>query len=155
MFYVANISLSKDIVGEGYNVTIDWTVANEASSPKTFNITLRRNATLVYTKQLTLEGADSAELSLAWDTEGFPYGTYMITIGLNETEYQCHDVVVTISGDVDGDRDVDIFDIVLMAGVYGDYIPPDWPLPPQDIDGDSDVDIFDIVIAAGNYGKSW
>ncbi|MDH5634852.1 MAG: hypothetical protein OEY30_03390, partial [Candidatus Bathyarchaeota archaeon] len=64
-------------------------------------------------------------------------------------------VFITIAGDVDGDRDVDIFDIVNMAMLYGQTLPPIWPLQPPDIDGDGDVDIFDIVIAASNYGKHW
>jgi hypothetical protein len=64
-------------------------------------------------------------------------------------------VFVTIAGDVDGDRDVDIFDIVRMATTYGQPVQPTWPRPPSDIDGDGDVDIFDIVAAASNYGKHW
>ena len=62
-------------------------------------------------------------------------------------------VFVTIGGDVDGDRDADIFDIVGMASVYG----VSQPNPRYDFscDVDRDIDIFDIVIAAGNYGKSW
>jgi parallel beta-helix repeat protein len=59
------------------------------------------------------------------------------------------------AGDVDGDRDVDIFDIVQMAGVYG----ADYPDPRYDrlcdVDLDGDIDIFDVVKAAVNYDKSW
>jgi len=63
-----------------------------------------------------------------------------------------------LKGDLDGDRDVDIFDIVLFAGAYGSYLGhPDYR-PEYDIDpppfGDGDVDIFDIVSAVGDYGKS-
>ncbi|MFQ6068248.1 MAG: hypothetical protein ACE5KD_01770, partial [Candidatus Bathyarchaeia archaeon] len=64
-------------------------------------------------------------------------------------------VFVTLAGDVDADRDVDIFDIVRMAGVYGKSKPDPQYDPDCDIDGDGDVDIYDIVIAAGNYGESW
>ena len=60
-----------------------------------------------------------------------------------------------IPGDVDADRDVDIFDIVKIAGVYGVSKPDPRYDPILDIDGDGDVDIFDIVAAAGNYGESW
>jgi hypothetical protein len=56
---------------------------------------------------------------------------------------------------VDSDRDVDIFDIVRMAGGYGAK-PPDILYDPTcDLDGDEDIDIFDIVAAAGHYGESW
>ena len=64
-------------------------------------------------------------------------------------------VTVTVSGDVDGDRDVDIFDIVAMASTYGyDEGDPEY-IPEHDIDSSGTIDIFDIVIAASNYGETW
>ena len=62
---------------------------------------------------------------------------------------------LTLTGDIDGDRDVDIFDIVRMAGVYGVRLPDPRYDPNADTDGDGDIDIFDIVAAAANYGKKW
>ena len=64
-------------------------------------------------------------------------------------------VFVTIPGDVDADRDVDIFDIVAMAGAYGSHAGDPAYNPNYDIDGDGDIDIFDIVAACGHYGESW
>ena len=62
-----------------------------------------------------------------------------------------HDIL----GDVDGDRDVDIFDIVKMAAIYGVAKPnPDYDRT-CDWDSDGDIDIFDIVTAAVNYGAIW
>lgn len=59
------------------------------------------------------------------------------------------------AGDVDSDQDVDIFDIVHMANVYGEEYPdPDYDRF-CDMDLDGDVDIFDLVRAAGNYGDHW
>jgi parallel beta-helix repeat protein len=55
-------------------------------------------------------------------------------------------------GDVDTDGDVDIFDIVIIAGAYGTTEEDPSYSSNADIDGDGDVDIFDVVIAAGNYG---
>ena len=64
-------------------------------------------------------------------------------------------IFITIPGDVDGSRLVDIFDIVMMAGIYGISQPNPEYDPNCDIDGDGDIDIYDIVAAAGNYGESW
>ncbi len=61
----------------------------------------------------------------------------------------------TYRGDVDGDRDVDIFDIVRIASVYGTKLPDPAFDPDCDMDSDGDIDIFDLVRAAGNYGESW
>ena len=60
-----------------------------------------------------------------------------------------------LTGDFDGDRDVDIFDIVVIAGVYGVSRPDPRYDESCDVDNDGDIDIFDIVAAAGNYGKSY
>jgi len=63
-----------------------------------------------------------------------------------------------LTGDLDGDRDVDIFDIVLIAGAYGSYpghpnYRPEYDVEPPPF-GDGDIDIFDIVSAVGNYGTN-
>jgi hypothetical protein len=58
-------------------------------------------------------------------------------------------------GDVDGDRDVDIYDIVAMAGAYGSEEGDPAYHPSYDLDADGDVDIVDITTAAGNYGQTW
>jgi hypothetical protein len=64
-------------------------------------------------------------------------------------------VLVTIAGDVDGDKDVDIYDIVSIATTYGIVTPDPLYKSNNDIDGDGDIDIYDVVAAAGNYGISW
>ncbi len=63
-----------------------------------------------------------------------------------------------LNGDFDEDRDVDIYDIVLLGGTYGSHLgDPDY-LAEYDLEpppfGDGDIDIYDVVIAAANYGKS-
>ncbi len=65
------------------------------------------------------------------------------------------EVFVTLPGDADGDRDVDIFDIVRMAGAYGINMPDSRYDPNSDWEGDGDVDIFDIVTATTHYGENW
>jgi hypothetical protein len=118
------------------------------------------------TQKVTLTGFKSTIITVTWTTTGWTKGNYTINgditpaSGETETSDNTLDdgwVFITIPGDVDGDRDVDIFDIVRMAGVYGIHIPPPDPRynPNCDIDGDGDIDIFDIVIAAGKYGHHW
>ena len=59
-----------------------------------------------------------------------------------------------LTGDVDYDFDVDIFDIVHIAGAYGtNFEDPNFK-PECDLDRDGDIDIFDVVRAARNYGES-
>ena len=58
-------------------------------------------------------------------------------------------------GDVDGDSDVDIFDILIIATGYGSNRGDPEYTEACDLDSDSKIDIFDIVIAATHYGESW
>jgi len=62
---------------------------------------------------------------------------------------------LTIAGDVDGDRDVDIYDIVTMGDRYGSLYIHQVFIIDCDINDDGRIDIYDIVIAAGKYGESW
>ena len=64
-------------------------------------------------------------------------------------------VFVTIPGDVDGNREVNIFDIVMIAGAYSTIEGDPSYNNNYDINGDSKIDIFDVVIGAGNYAEVW
>lgn len=83
---------------------------------------------------------------------------YNIDVNTQELLHACtYELIVAfpIEGDVDYDGDVDIFDIVTIAGAYGTEEGHPKYNAHCDIDGDGDIDIFDIVIACGHYGESW
>jgi len=158
------VSPSKSVVGTGFSFSINVTVENQGDFNETFSIIAYANTTIIGIQNVTLANGNSTTITIIWNTMNTSYGNYTISayitplvgeIDVSDNNFIDGWVFVTIPGDVDGDRDVDIFDIVSMAGVYGEVFPPVWPIPPPDIDGDGDVDIYDIVIAAGNYGKSW
>ncbi|MGD8505410.1 MAG: dockerin type I domain-containing protein [Candidatus Bathyarchaeota archaeon] len=67
------------------------------------------------------------------------------------------DIMVTIPGDVNGDRTVDIFDIGTISAHWYPG-PPVGPLGYSmnaDINGDGSVDIFDIGITSAHWGQTW
>lgn len=164
---VTHVSPSKTVAGQSYPVFINVTVQNRGDITETFNITAYANETIIATlTDITLTSGSSTTLTFNWSTTSFAKGNYTIKAQATPVSYEADTtdntlingwVFVTLPGDVDRDKDVDIFDIVSMASVYDEVFPPVWPIPPPDIDGDGDgdVDIYDIVIAAENYGKSW
>jgi len=93
---------------------------------------------------------------------GDPIGTVYDTV-LFEANTHCPpdfpplqvDVSVTVSPDLNGNGEVDIFDIVIVAGAYGSE-PEDekWNVL-ADLDRNNKVDIFDVVKIAGYYGETW
>ncbi len=66
-------------------------------------------------------------------------------------------ILVTIPGDVNGDRIVDIFDIGYISAHWypGPPIGPSGYDANADINNDGAVDIFDIGITSAHWGQSW
>jgi hypothetical protein len=60
------------------------------------------------------------------------------------------EIRLVVLGDLNGDRVVNIFDVVQVAIRYGQSGLPGWTM--EDVDGDGHITIFDIVLLATNYG---
>jgi hypothetical protein len=60
----------------------------------------------------------------------------------------------SIPGDLDGDRDVDIFDLIIVGSRFGEDVGvPCIYDPCPDADGDGDVDIFDLITVGSHFGE--
>jgi hypothetical protein len=158
----------KETVGVNRPIDINVTVTNEGDFTETFNVTIYTNATLplpeIAKVEVTLLPAETTTIVLKnvllSSTKGGIRITAVADTVPGETDTADNtgnydQTFVTLAGDVDGNKAVNIFDIVRMAGVYGVRYPNPRYNPNCDLDNDGDIDIFDIVIAAGNYGKSW
>jgi hypothetical protein len=87
--------------------------------------------------------------------EKFENETHIIlTFTFKHSEVQIA-ILTTVFGDLNGDRIVDIFDVVIVCVAYGSK-PGDsnWN-PIADIIKNNLVDIFDAVAVCVNYGKTW
>ena len=156
--------LPKETVGRGKTMGVNVTTVNQGGFLETFNITIYANSTAMIEAQVTLNSMQTAIQGFTLDTSDLPYGAYTLSAEADtvpgETDIADNlfiggTIFVTIAGDVDGDKDVDIYDIVRLAGTYGASKPDPRYDPNCDLDDDGDIDIFDIVIGSGNYGKSW
>jgi hypothetical protein len=65
-------------------------------------------------------------------------------------------VTVTIPGDINGDFQVRLSDLVLLANAYGStpQMPSKWN-PNADINGDGKVSLSDLVLMANHYGQHY
>lgn len=161
---IAGVFPSKTVVGQGYNLLVNITVVNYGSYSETFNVSLHVNNTIIGLQVVSLPSGNSTILTYTCNSAVFTKGNYSINVvadavpgetNLADNTFIDGWVFVTIPGDVNGDRDVDIYDIVRMAGVYSVSKPDPRYDPNCDIDDDGDIDIYDIVAATGNYGESW
>lgn len=146
----------------GCSITV--TVENQGNFADTFSVIILANGTLAGTAQATRGMNNTATFVVFWNTTDWPKGRYNVSayalpvqdeIDLADNTLVYGWVFVTIAGDLNADRMVDIFDIVKIAVKYGVRKPDPRYSTVCDIDGDGDIDIFDLVIVAVNYGNEW
>jgi len=140
---------NKKITGGPFSTNV--IVVNNESSEHVYDITIYANTMVVGSTSVSVPAYSTKTVNVACSIAGLVKGNYI----LKADGLPIGGLFVTLAGDVDGNRAVNIFDIVKMAGVYGIKNTDIRYDPYCDLDNDGDTDIFDIVQAAGNYGKSW
>jgi hypothetical protein len=160
---VTGIATSKTIVGQGCSIIINITVANKALNYETFYVTLNANTEALKTQKITLTGMKSTVITFTWNTAGFAKGNYTIwayawpdageTDTGDNTRVADECVCVSIVGDLDCDRDVDLYDAVRLLSHYGAKKGQPLYNPIYDIDGDGDIDLYDAVALLTHYGQ--
>ena len=162
---VTNVVPSKTLVGQGYTVTIETTIKNKGFYFETFNTTTYANTTIIQTQSTTLPGKTSTTITFTWNTADVPLSAYTISAKAPlpddtnpiDNTYTNGTVLVTIPGDVNGDKTVNILD----AGEVSAHWYPGPPIGPlgyganADINGDGAVDIVDMAIVSANWFESW
>jgi hypothetical protein len=167
---VTNVTTSKSgcvpkpVVGQNYSVTVTVTVENQGDSAETLNVTTYADTAVINKTEVTLPGGNSTTFIFTWDTNGFAKGNYTIKAVADtvqgETEtgdntYTDDKVLVSVPGDVDGDRDVDIDDLLLLIDAFwGTPSAPNWN-PNSDINNTDAVDIDDLLILINHFWEHW
>jgi len=151
-------------VGQGYSIDVFVIVENQGSFTETFNVTAYANMTFINTLTgMVVDSGNYTTATFSWNTTGWIKGNYAVSayawpvldeVDVSDNNFTGCYIVVTIPGDVNGDWDVDIFDIVQLTGVYGLTKEDPEYCANCDVNRDGDIDIFDVVIACGNYGET-
>jgi len=163
---ITNIITSKDIVGQGYTMRVNVTIANQGAYTETFNLTLYANTTAINQTEITLTSSTSTTITLTWNTTGFAKGNYTIsayaTPVLGETDtadntYTDGWTIVTIPGDFSGDFKVGPYDFALLSKAYGSTpwkpgMIGSWN-PNCDVDNNNKIGPFDFAILSIHYGE--
>lgn len=160
---VTDVKPWKTIVGQGFACKINVTIANQGGFTETFNVTIYTNTTSIATQTIALTSGNYATVTFTWNTTGVAKGNYAISAYawpiLGETDTTDNTcmagvVTVTIPGDVDGDFDVDIYDVVKITSVYWSKVGEPEYRPNSDINGDGIIDIYDVVRCTSHYGET-
>jgi parallel beta-helix repeat protein len=161
---VQSVSPSKTVVGQGQNVTITVSVQNQGWDGQTTNVTVYVNTTIVSTfKNVTLAGRSQTTVNFTWQTSAFARGNYTITTLAdpvqNETDIRDNTltygrIVVTITGDINGDGTVNILDAIILSNSFlATRGTQSWN-PNADLNNDDVVNILDAIILANNFGRT-
>jgi len=116
---------------------------------------------------IDLAAGNTQEPTFTWDTSSIPYGNYVIcayAVPILGKEADRADntltngvVMITIPGDADGDRTVNVFDILKVKYHWypGPPLGPGGYDPNVDVNCDGAINVFDILLVKANWGQSW
>jgi len=159
-----NVTPMKTVVGQGTLVKINVTIANQGVFTEIFNVTVYANSTSIASQAGTLTSGNSTTVTFTWNTTGFAKGYYTIKATADtvpgETDttdntYTFGTVVVSIIGDVNGDKIVDVFDLIKVGIAFGSK-PGDaeWN-PNADLREDNLIDVYDLIRVAIHFGETY
>lgn len=150
-----------ETVGQGYTAEMNITVKNQGNFTETFNVTVYANTTVTNTvANITLTSGDSTIITLTWNTTNLDLGNY--TIGANITQVQDEtdlidntltygSILVTIPGDINGDKSINNTDASLLGNVFGSLFGDSAWNGNADINNDECCNAKDAVI----LGTHW
>jgi hypothetical protein len=172
---VINVTTSKQgclpapTIGRNYTLQINVTVENQGGYVESFfdvwtELSLGPPIKVGPITVASLAPGATVTLTFNWNTAGVAYGNYTVT-GVVDTvsgETDTADnrlnniyIFVTLPGDINGDKKVNILDAILLANAFGSRPgDPRWS-PNADINGDVKVNILDAIQLANYFGKSW
>jgi len=162
---ITSVTTSKTIVGQGYNVSISIMAFNYGNYTENINITIYANTTTIGEINNTdIASRNSTTVTFTWNTKGVAKGNYTLTVKATQIpdETDLDDdtlidgtVLVTIPGDVNGDRTCDMKDIYQLILHFMCKIGQPCYIPNCDVNCDGVIDMKDIYIAILNFMKKW
>jgi parallel beta-helix repeat protein len=161
---VMNVTPSKNVVGQGFCLDINVTVANLGHKIENFDVAVLANVTSVGLATVMLTNGSSLTITIEWITAGFIHGDYSISACvepiLGETNISDNIkingyVIVTVPGDINGDFTTNFLDAIVLGAVFRSKLyDPNWN-PNADINNDGYVSFIDAIILGANFGQSW
>jgi len=159
---VKAVTIPKNAIGQGQSMNITVLVSNQGSFPETVNVTVYLGDTVTGERVVILDPDSDNEIIVLLTGDMPLYINYTLTAKVSpvpgETDIEDNTfidgvIMITIPGDVDGDKDVDLYDVVKICSVYGSKKgDPEYDAD-CDVNGDDKIDLYDVVIACARYGE--
>jgi hypothetical protein len=166
---VTRVIACKTSAGQGFNLRLNVTLINHGDYPEILNVSIYAGAGFVASQTIELASRTSRTVTFVWNTTGFAYGNYTLSafvspvlgeVDLADNTVTGGWVFVSIPGDINLDRKVDLKDVFAVGKAYGTT--RERPDPSgriyvihYDINDDGKIDLKDYYTTCKNYGKSW
>jgi len=157
---ISNIILSRTVVGEGFSTQITVTVVGRENFTGNLFVILYLNETLRGIACLSGLTDASVNIEFHLDTVGWVKGNYIVSAlvvtspeGAELSILAEGSVLVTVAGDIDGNRIVDSSDLALLKISFAAQ--ESETLCNADINGDGYCNARDAVILGNNFGSHW
>ncbi len=150
---VPNMRVSRGFAYAGVSVKpiqVNVTVSNLGSTAETFTVTAKANTLIIGTRTVgPLAAGEVAVVTFDWDTNTLPVGNYTLTgqastvsgeVNTGNNNFSDGIFHVKKAGDVDGDGDVDLDDLISV------YLHQFTQSSVHDINNDGAVDLDDLII---------
>lgn len=155
------VCYGQTVIPQNKTRAVNVTVTNAGLQPETFTLTVYWNYTnVINSTAVSLTAGETKTVTLDWYPSQPRYGNYTISAyatplpGETNTannNYTYGTVIIVWPGDVDGDRDVDLYDAVKLLAIYSAKHPNPLYNPNCDIDNDGDIDLYDAVTLLISY----
>jgi len=100
-------------------------------------------------------GTYSVNFKLSTKAKLGTYNVYATSTYGGQTAFSNNEFKLQVTGDVNGDGLVDVYDLILVGIAFGSTpTDPNWN-PYADLKSDNIIDIFDLIIVGVNFGKTW
>jgi len=161
---VTDVTADPTVVYEGETVNILVTVSNQALTPQTLNITAYYDNDPIETQTINnLAPNTDLTITIYWNTANATPQSYTIKAvatqvpgetNLNDNTYVDGTVNIKITGDVNGDGQVDVADLTIVSIAFGNFEgEPDYN-PIADLNHDGVVDMRDLAKVARHLGET-
>jgi len=168
---VTNLTTCKDgckpmrTICQNYTAHVNVTVVNQGNVAESFNVTAKANTTVIGTQNVVNLGAGNQTIvTFVWNTTAYSIGNYTLSAYaapvLGETNIGNNNctggiVKVVIVGDINGDNQVNIVDVSLVAKAFGRSLGQLGYNPNGDINDDHQINIWDVSAAAKRFGAHY
>ena len=123
---ITDVTTSKKVVGQGYNIYISGKIINYGEQTEAFNVTIKANSTTIQTQTITLTTRNSTIVGFNWSTTGFAKGNYTISAMADTVPDETDTADNNCSGG---------WILVAMVGDLGGGVPPEFFKCDSKVDG--------------------